>query len=203
MSSTNRSNSRDTHISDYYITPHKPIKDLFTAMNKLPEFANLFTFDGKFKPYLQFLDCCAGGDNKYPMSYPYVLSQFGVPIGNINSIDIRPDSKANVIDNFLTIKKQNQIPQITITNPPFNLAQEIITKALSEVHPDGFVIMLLRLNFFGSQKRKQFWQDNMPIVTFVHRERISFTNGATDSIEYMHCIWSSKIKQNHTKLIII
>lgn len=37
MSSTNRSDARDAHKSDYYITPEKPIKDFlkhfFTVVN--------------------------------------------------------------------------------------------------------------------------------------------------------------------------
>lgn len=71
------------------------------------------------------------------------------------------------------------------------------------VSDNGFVIMLLRLNFFGSKKREKFWRNNMPALTFVHRERISFTSGSTDSIEYMHCIWKKGALQNHTKLLII
>jgi hypothetical protein len=34
MSSTNRSNARDKHIADYYVTPQKPIEDFLTKFCK-------------------------------------------------------------------------------------------------------------------------------------------------------------------------
>lgn len=69
----------------------------------------------------------------------------------------------------------------------------------------GFVIMLLRLNYFGSQKREEFWEDNMPAKCYVHRKRMSFTDeGGTDSIEYMHAVWQKDAYiRNETKLSII
>src|SRR6185436_12119156 len=92
-------------------------------------------------------------------------------------------------------------PNIIITNPPFNLAQEIIEKALADVADDGLVIMLLRLNFFGSKGRAEFWKKHMPIKTFVHSQRMKFTNtGGTDSIEYMHCVWLKGYNPEFVKL---
>ena len=72
MSSTNRSNARDSHISDYYVTPVKDI-ELF-----LKEFNKRVSLDWTS---LRILDPCAGGnpevktdDNHiievaHPMSY--------------------------------------------------------------------------------------------------------------------------------------
>ena len=34
MSSTNRSNARDSHISDYYVTPQKAIREFLTEFCK-------------------------------------------------------------------------------------------------------------------------------------------------------------------------
>jgi len=34
MSSTNRSNARDEHIADYYVTPQKPIKEFLNKFCK-------------------------------------------------------------------------------------------------------------------------------------------------------------------------
>ena len=48
-------------------------------------------------------------------------------------------------------------PDIIITNPPFSHAVRIIKRALKYVDGQGFVIMLLRLNFFGSQEREKFF----------------------------------------------
>lgn len=202
MSSTNRSNARYNHISDYYLTPKKPIIDLFDALKKAHETFHLFDNEGKLIWYQKYLDPCAGGDLINKMSYPEVLSELGVHDNYINTLDIRSDSKAKTKVDFLKVESIDT-PKVIITNPPFNIAEDIIKKSLELVEENGFVIMLLRLNFFGSKKRKDFWKNNMPILTFVHHERISFTKGSTDSIEYMHCVWKKGVNQDYTKLVII
>lgn len=202
MSSTNRSNARDSHISDYYVTPNKPIVDLFEAL-KESECCDLFTAnDGKLHWWHKYLDPCAGGDENNGMSYPDVIRSLGVFNDNITTVDIRQNSKAKIKASIFDCKWDGQY-KVVITNPPFNIAEEVIKKSFEFVEDGGYVIMLLRLNFFGSKKRKEFWQNNMPILTFVHRERISFTNGQTDSIEYMHCVWKKGVTKKFTKLSII
>jgi hypothetical protein len=208
MSSTNRSNARDTHISDYYVTPRKPICDVLNAIafeENGDIGSDLFDLERqKIKSGIRFLDSCAGGDQHNQMSYPSVLKEYGVNPNQIETIDIRKDSQAFFKLDYLNADFSYLFtPDVIITNPPFNIAQDIIQKALSELPLGGYGIFLLRLNFFGSKKRKEFWQSNMPILSFVHRDRISFTNGQADSVEYMHCVWKKGIEQNHTKLIII
>jgi len=75
---------------------------------------------------------------------------------------------------------------LVFTNPPFSLAQEFIKKALK--HADT-VIMLLRLNFLGSQKRNKFWIENEPDALFILSKRPSFTGKGTDSAEYAWFVW--------------
>lgn len=209
MSSTNRSNARDNHASDYYVTPPSAIFDLFKAMYDSNELTHLFLEDGTFEKRLKFLDPCAGGNLSSeskgfnPPSYPYCLNKYGVDDDNIQSIDIRDDSLAKIKSDYIASDPVLNRADIIITNPPFNVAVPIIKKAQLEVKEGGCVIMLLRLNFFGSKERKEFWEDNMPAITFVHRKRISFLKGSTDSIEYMHCVWIKGVNQNHTKLVII
>ena len=70
-----------------------------------------------------------------------------------------------------------------ITNPPFNIAQQIIERALEDVHEGGEVIMLLRLNFLGANIRKQFWQDVPLKHIYVLSKRPRF-HGSGDSVEY-------------------
>jgi hypothetical protein len=202
MSSTNRGNSRDGHVLDYYVTPTKPIFDLFKAL-KESECCDLFMADSdKLHWWLKFLDPCAGGDENNIMPYPKVIETLGVHRDYIDTVDIRENSKAKIKHDFLQCKLGEKY-KVVITNPPFNIAEDIIKKSFEFVTDGGYVIMLLRLNFFGSKKRESFWENNMPILTFVHRERISFTDGKTDSIEYMHCVWKKGTTQNHTKLQII
>lgn len=60
---------------------------------------------------------------------------------------------------------------LIITNPPFSLAVEFLQKSLAEA---GSVFYLLRLNFLGSKKRKEFWRANKPSHVMVLSERPCF-----------------------------
>ena len=84
---------------------------------------------------------------------------------------------------------------LIVTNPPFSIALEFLEKSLNEAKT---VIYLLRLNFLGSQKRKQFWNDNPPTHIFVLSKRPSFTGKGTDATEYAWFVWdkNSIIKRN-------
>jgi len=190
MSSTNR--GIDRHISDYYVTPQQCIKDFLTTWRADEE---IDTTTGYFDP-------CAGGDTAHAMSYPTVLANdFGI---YTDTMDIREDSLADEKVDYLTTDVQHRKYKVIITNPPFFLAKEIIEKALADVADNGYVVMLLRLNFFGSQARKQFLQENMPERVYVHSKRIGFTDdGKTDSIEYMHAVWRKGYTPDFTKLKII
>jgi hypothetical protein len=135
------------------------------------------------------------------MSYPEAIIQNKGVIPY--TIDIREDSLAELKTNYLTYDCKNKYDLI-ITNPPFNIAKDIIYKALDDVKDNGFVVMLLRLNYFGSKERKNLWEYHMPKYTFVHNRRISFVdNGATDSIEYAHYVWQKGYKPEFTMLKVI
>lgn len=188
MSSTNRSNARDKHVADYYVTPVKEIQ----------KFINIFG-EKKFLDMV-ILDPCAGGDENNLMSYQEALPK---NIKEYKSIDIRDDSLAEIKSNYLEIKLDYE-PDIIITNPPFNIAIDIIKKSLNDVREGGMVIMLLRLNFFGSKGRKSFFEEYLPDCCFVHHQRMSFVvGGGTDSIEYMHAVWIKGSTPEYTKLKII
>lgn len=191
MSSTNRSNARDYHISDYYVTP---IPEIINFLNNFLQYENL-------NKDIQILEPTAGGDKTHPMSYVEALKHFGFT--NIQTIDIRQDSLANIKNNYLDVDCKNKYDLI-ISNPPFNISLDIINKALDDVKENGWVIMLLRLNYFGGKVRFNFWQHNMPKYCFVHHKRVSFTDdGKTDSIEYSHMCWQKGYKPNFTMLKVI
>lgn len=194
MSSTNRSRAKQRHLSDYYVTPVDHIMDFLRELQEdEPDILK-----GKI------LDPCAGGDKNNPMSYPKALIDFGVKPEQITTIDIRDDSLAQIKSDYLLLPKFDEF-DVIITNPPFALSQQIIEKALQEIKPGGFVIMLLRLNYFGGKKRKlNLWNKHMPKYAYVHSERMSFTgDGRTDSIEYMHCVWQGGYYPRFTNLKII
>ena len=80
---------------------------------------------------------------------------------------------------------------LVITNPPFSLAQEFIEHALSM---STTVVMLLRINFLGSQKRYDFWNQFPPDGMFILSKRPSFTGKGTDATDYAWFVWSD-VKQ--------
>lgn len=180
MSSTNRSNARQEHIADYYRTPIVDIEKFMSELDKV------ITIDMDKCT----LDPCAGGDENNPMSYPTALyDYYKVPFENIRTIDIREDSLAEKKTDYLNTKLDYK-PYVIITNPPFNKALEFIQKALEDVEDNGYVIMLLRLNFLETKARKQFFDNYMPEYIFVHHKRMSFIEGGgTDSVAYAHYVW--------------
>lgn len=195
MSSTKRGGQR--HVSDYYVTPKESIRDFFNEF--LQHEPDALSGDGTI------LDPCAGGDSKNEMSYPTVLCETGVEQNRIITVDIREDSEASIKGDYFKMNFPKDKPvRIVISNPPFSDAQEFILKGLSEVETGGFVIMLLRLNFFGGVKRNPLWRERTPKYAFVHPRRMSFTaDGKTDSIEYMHCVWQKGCETEFTRLIVL
>jgi hypothetical protein len=80
---------------------------------------------------------------------------------------------------------------ICITNPPYNRALEFIQKALNDCPT---VVMLLRLNFLGSQERKSFWRDNPPTHILTLSKRPSFVSQCPyckmfyNTGDYIYCV---------------
>lgn len=207
MSSTNR--GYDRHVADYYVTPKQDVK-LF--LNKFIDTESLVN-----PSQLSWLDPCCGGDDINDATYISVINEMYEP-KKICGIDIRDDSHADVVMDYLTAEKENMAEHdIIISNPPFYLAEEFIKKSLEFVNDGGYVIMLLRLNFFGSQKRKELFDNNMPKLCFIHRNRINFIPKSMkdamkakgekvpsgDSIEYAHFVWQKGYDENYCKTFII
>ena len=207
MSSTNR--GYDRHTADYYVTPKQPVIDF------LKKFVLI---EGIQKPSdLNWLDPCCGGDENNDPTYTTVIKELYKPT-KICGIDIREDSKADVIMNYLDCEVENMSNHnIIISNPPFYLAEEFIRKSLEFVEDGGYVIMLLRLNFFGSTKRKELFDKFMPKYCFIHHKRINFIPDSMkkemkaqgikppsgDSIEYAHFVWQKGYKSDYTKTYLL
>lgn len=76
-----------------------------------------------------------------------------------------------------------------IGNPPYSQAQEHVEHALSMGPKEG-VAFLLRLNFLGGQKRREFWDREWPTTVHILSRRPSFTgNNGTDTCEYAFMTW--------------
>jgi hypothetical protein len=196
MSSAGRSNHRDNHANDYYVTPEWIVKEFLEYFEKE---CLLFKI-----PNITILDPCAGGDVFNTMTYPMVLSEmYGFEYHNIITMDIREDSRASFKEDYLTNTGCGGLADIIITNPPFNLSEKIVEKALQDVKDGGYVIMLLRSSWLGTKKRNKFILDNIPAYCYYHSRRACFTaNGKNDSTEYAHFVWQKGYKAEYTKMIV-
>lgn len=107
-----------------------------------------------FKPDYTFLEPCVGEGNI------------------INNIPLKDKMWCEINEgiDYLKIDIKNHV-DIIITNPPFSLAQEFLIKSLREA---PFVAYLLRINYFGSQYRKDFWDNNKPTHLFPLSKRPCF-----------------------------
>lgn len=179
MSSCKRGTERNAN--DYYVTPHWLIREF------LPE----LIFDHNLKPEsMDVYDPACGGCQLYEASYPKVLAEFGFE--NVFTSDIRLDAKTDHIAiDFLKLPVL-EMHDLVITNPPFNCSVEFTERALQNTVKGGLVVMLQRLNWLGTKKRKPFW-DNAPLKhIYVHHKRPGFDPAKpnkTDSIEYAHFVF--------------
>lgn len=191
MSSTKRGGERSE--ADDYPTPHWCLHRLLDAMPELREGGN-------------WLEPAAGvGDLMTATeSYdPKLLVPWKPP--RWTAIELREEAHDSLKlfksagickrlicpQDFFKFKTRAQY-DVILTNPPFWLAQKFIEKSIA-MKP-RFVIMLLRLNYVGSQKRHDFFTKCMAHRIYVLPDRPPFTKNkhgrwATDSIEYAWFVW--------------
>ena len=81
---------------------------------------------------------------------------------------------------------------LIITNPPYLLALEFIRRALALRVPHGAVVMLLRVNFVGGQKRAPWMRAHTPSL-YVTPRRPDFTGNGGDATEYAWFVWDGKL----------
>lgn len=182
--------------SDYHVTPEDSIQSFLEAFNV--DFSSL-----------RILDPCAGGildegEVSVEMPYPTVLkAMYGDDI-DIDTLDIRTDSLAKIKEDYFAYAPEEKY-DVVISTPPADLAIHFIKKGLQDVKVGGYVIMMVRLNFFGSAKRKPFFEKFMPVYTFVHHNRIAFYKGkSADKMEHMHLVFQKgKESTEFTQLKVI
>lgn len=116
----------------------------------------------------------------------------------IIATEIRDEERENLLDaganmvligDFLAHPGINPEPETIITNPPFSIAREIIEHCF-KIAPKAEVIMLLRLAFLESKRRKSFWDKHPVTQLYILSERPSFTGKGTDATAYAWFIWS-------------
>ena len=133
--------------------------------------------------------------------------------GDGRILDFIPDSVETKlyyeIDNDLDYLDRDLIHidtyDLIITNPPFSKAINFLINSLFEAKT---VCYLQRLNWLGSQQRKDFWNENTPDKLFILSKRPQFMREmglqtGSDSTEYAWFIWDKLdiVKGKHIEVI--
>lgn len=131
--------------------------------------------------------------------------QESFPEARVDCFDVAPDEDftCKQQDFFEFEYRCHDRPHAIITNPPYNEAQRFTEHAISLVRDGGLVIMLLRINFFGGQKRSAWLEKNMPIEVHVTPRRPSFRGKGTDSSEYAWFVWQKGEHPEFTKTFLL
>jgi hypothetical protein len=185
MSSTNRGAVR--RESDFYETPPYCVTALLHRLRELGgRYTNILIAEKVLEP-------CAGHGAIIKAYDEYRSKELGAPPPLWTAVEIREEARNHLdavqtnwdkayYQDFLTWRPlPGERFDLCITNPPFNLALPIIERAMTMA---DMVVMLLRVNFLGSQLRSQ-WHREFPADIGIMDIRPSFTGGSkTDSPEY-------------------
>jgi hypothetical protein len=181
------------NANDYYTTPAATVNEFFTKFRELVPSFDFTTATA--------LDPAAGGTVAgAPMPYPLALQRLGCV--DVTTVDVRVDSRAAIKANYMQWFPTRQYDMV-ITNPPFSLALDYIVTALDDCVDGGYVVMLVRLNFFGSVGRRDFWQHHTPTYCIVHAQRPRFTASGGDNCEYCHVVWKKGENPDHTRMYVV
>lgn len=186
MSSTKRGGQRSE--ADAYATPEWATLRALEAMPWLP-------------PGGHWMDPCAGDGaiiRATKLVYPRVEWD-AVEIRDEAEPDLKATGANYVIGDFLAGHFRPLAAHVVFTNPPFRIAQDFIEKSLTIT---DHVVMLLRLNYLGSEKRADFLREYPPDV-YVLPNRPSFMNGETDSIEYAWFHWERGLRREAGKIKLL
>lgn len=119
--------------------------------------------------------CCGTGD------ISKVLKLYG---HEVISSDIRETGYGSGNIDYL-----NAFPSVAnciITNPPFNIADQIILKALTEA---DIVCMLLKSQYWHAKKRLKFFNDHTPRYVLPLTWRPDFSGGGSSMMDVAWSVW--------------
>jgi len=178
MSSANRGSERSA--DDFYQSPHWIVEAMIPRIKHLlrdvenPRIWEPCAGAGRITRVLKHF---------FPEAIIYASD-----IGDFDGIDERID--------FLQCRDRSEWDLI-ISNPPFCLALECIQHAQSLVTERGHVLMLERLNFWGTKKREKFLFWDPPHTNISPRRASFLPSGKCDSIEYGFFEFQSTWRMNN------
>lgn len=171
MAGGNPHPSRGRQVDDFYPTPVEVTEALVEEYGeRLRDSVSLI-----WEP-------CAGNG-----AMTRVLERIGV---TVVSSDLNPRSGAIIGANFLNTDLFDHVeePFAIITNPPFNLAEQIIRRALSFKRCE-FLALVLKSSFWHAKGRQKLFAETS--VTAVHplTWRPDFLGIGRPTMEAMWCVW--------------
>ncbi len=116
-----------------------------------------------------------------------------LPGDQIFGRDIRITSHSLFEDCFLTSERYTKgYVDWIITNPPFNLSEQFIRKALSYT-PN--VAMLLKATYWHPRKRKKLFDEKPPafILPLTWRPAMAPERGTAPTMDFMWTVWSDEV----------
>jgi methylase of polypeptide subunit release factors len=175
----NVTSKTEKRFLEYYPTPEWPVRRLLERLDDLIAPHNI----GK-----RWLDPCAGkGEIITAVNCFYgghinwtAIEVFGERLRELR----KTVAPKNVIHGNFFEQKLKRYSCI-ITNPPYTIAYEVAQKSLLLA---DWVILLLRLEWLGSEKRHMFLSDNTPNV-YVLPNRPQYTETGHPSVEYAWFVW--------------
>ena len=198
MSSTKR--GYDRHANDKYFTPRWLADEAAEIVKRYIPTANL---SRSLPPggRMNILEP-AVGSGVIVQALNESLNCDGI-VANVEHFDLDPtDGFDTVKQDFFEFSKTGW--DVIITNPPYRLAQEFVEHSLSLVKEGGVVMMLLRLNFLGGQKRRHWHWAHMPESIYVTPKRPKFFGvKGTDSCEYAWFVWRRGINNDYAKTYVL
>jgi hypothetical protein len=90
-------------------------------------------------------------------------------------------------------------PDLVITNPPYSQSNKLVPLFVN-AFPHATVAILLRLNWLGAAKRKEFHQSN-PAQILILPQRPSFDGVGTDATEYAWYLYNKYAKAGQWQML--
>lgn len=136
-------------------------------------------------------ECCSGAG-----AISKVLEDQGY---SVISSDIREDDNVYGTKGVNMLELEDEVVANNIvTNPPFFCAQQVIEKSLKLT--DKKVVMLLKLTFLESERRKEFFENTPLSRVYVFRKRVTMYPEGTEkpknssTVTYAWFIWEHGYK---------
>ena len=143
----------------YALSEREPTDFYATDPQALEIFLEILKRDGIILPHKICEPACGMGH------LSKVLERHGY---EVDSYDLYDHGYGKASVNFLESSLKYEC---FLTNPPYKYALPFVRKALENVLPSGYVIMLLKIQFLEGKERYKFFRKNPPKFVYVNSSR--------------------------------